>query len=488
MASYNTVITNEGAALLASVIANQGTLTFSEMRFSTTDYDGVEQTLTVGTFGGVFITAAAAGSVVDATTIKVAAQFDNSGIVGDHPLYSIGIVGTDGNTTALIAVCTTTNPDIIRAALTGVSTYAFNVNLAVSSTSNITVTGTTAAVLYDVDVVDTLISTATDKPLSANMGKKLADEKQDKTLATPITVDGTQETTVEGAFGALNTYSDKIKDNLTGHNLLDNGWFTINQRGFTSHTMDTTYFPTVDRWIGISSDYGGTLTLGASGINFNKEGYASPFYLTQKMEALAVGKTYTLSVLFSDGTIEHGTGIINSTSDKVDFEFSNSRGKAHTYYYAAWSQWLTDIIAYGGTNFTVRAIKLEVGSVSTLHLDVAPDVTLETIKCQRYLYRIRANEATAYIGIGYMNAIDQAVIIFPLPTKLAKNPTVTFSGILTIRIPSGSTATATTITTAYRTSNSIALFINVGASLTAGVPCIAILSTGGDYIDIASDL
>lgn len=122
MASYNTVITNEGAALLASVIANQGTLTFSEMRFSTTDYDGVEATLTVGTFAGVFITAAASASVVDSTTIKVDAQFDNSGIVGDHPLYSIGIVGTDGNTTALIAVCTTTNPDIIRAALTGVST------------------------------------------------------------------------------------------------------------------------------------------------------------------------------------------------------------------------------------------------------------------------------------------------------------------------------------------------------------------------------
>lgn len=176
MASYNTVITNEGAALLASVIANQGTLTFSEMRFSTTDYDGVEATLTVGTFAGVFITAAASASVVDSTTIKVGAQFDNSGIVGDHPLYSIGIVGTDGNTTALIAVCTTTNPDIIRAALTGVSTYAFNVNLAVSSTSDITVTGTTAAVLYNTDIIDTLNSTDATKPLSANMGHTLGEE------------------------------------------------------------------------------------------------------------------------------------------------------------------------------------------------------------------------------------------------------------------------------------------------------------------------
>ena len=216
MASYNTVITNEGAALLASVIANQGTLTLSEMRFSTTDYDGVEQTLTVGTFGGVFITAAAAGSVVDATTIKVAAQFDNSGIVGDHPLYSIGIVGTDGNTTALIAVCTTTNPDIIRAALTGVSTYAFNVNLAVSSTNNITVTGTTAAVLYDIDVVDTLISTATNKPLSANQGRVLADnlaaneESGAKNHADSSTATTQNESNNNGVF--TNTVADSYTD------------------------------------------------------------------------------------------------------------------------------------------------------------------------------------------------------------------------------------------------------------------------------------
>ena len=216
MASYNTVITNEGAALLASVIANQGTLTFSEMRFSTTDYDGVEQTLTVGTFAGVFITAAASGSVVDATTIKVGAQFDNSGIVGDHPLYSIGIVGTDGNTTALIAVCTTTNPDIIRAALTGVSTYAFNVNLAVSSTLNITVTGTTAAVLYDIDVVDTLISTATDKPLSANMGRVLNENVE----------------AIVDVYGAKNTWD--YTRFVTG-----NGGFTQNSGVYTNTLTDT---------------------------------------------------------------------------------------------------------------------------------------------------------------------------------------------------------------------------------------------------------
>ena len=251
MASYNTVITNEGAALLASVIANQGTLTFSEMRFSTTDYDGVEATLTVGTFAGVFITAAASASVVDSTTIKVDAQFDNSGIVGDHPLYSIGIVGTDGNTTALIAVCTTTNPDIIRAALTGVSTYAFNVNLTVSSTSNITVTGTTAAVLYDTDIVDHLNSTDATKPLSANMGHVLGEEVN----------------AIVNVYGAKNKLPNLMKKPYTDYG----GTFTPNSDGsvVVSGTVATQdiYCPLMGdvntRWIPTRGDYiatGGNVT------------------------------------------------------------------------------------------------------------------------------------------------------------------------------------------------------------------------------------
>lgn len=232
MANYTKTITNEGAALLASVIANQGTLTFNEFRFSENDYNGQESTLTEGTFLGVFITASAAASVIDSTTIKASAQFNNSTITGNHDLYSIGIVGTDGNTTALIAVCTTTDPDVIREPLTGTSTYAFNVNLTVSDTSQITVVGTTAAVLYDIDVVDTLISTATNKPLSANQGRVLADN-----LAAN-----------ENVYGAknLNSYPyDETTKSGSGVTFTDNGDGTITVTGtasadvqFTCHSID----------------------------------------------------------------------------------------------------------------------------------------------------------------------------------------------------------------------------------------------------------
>ena len=346
MASYNTVITNEGAALLASVIANQGTLTFSEMRFSTTDYDGVEATLTVGTFAGVFITAAASASVVDSTTIKVDAQFDNSGIVGDHPLYSIGIVGTDGNTTALIAVCTTTNPDIIRAALTGVSTYAFNVNLTVSSTSNITVVGTTAAVLYDTDTVNHLNSTDTKAPLSAYMGKVL-------------------------------------RDNLVNENLVDNAYFVgggsqqggqqypINNRGKTTYNTSGL---TIDRW---RLHSGGSFELLSNGLSNSNVG---TFWMTQYLsdEKIEIGETYTVSAIVN-GQIVEATGIIADTSTIIIATINTNEGSFSLHHSA--QGWYVSLIGYS-TAHLWTAVKVEKGSVSTIANDVPRPYAIELARCQ----------------------------------------------------------------------------------------------------------
>ena len=55
---------------------------------------------------------------------------------------------------------------------------------------------------------NSLTSTATNKALTAAKGKELQDNKQGKTLETAITIAGTQETTVEGALGAINDYVD----------------------------------------------------------------------------------------------------------------------------------------------------------------------------------------------------------------------------------------------------------------------------------------
>lgn len=228
MANYNTVITNEGAALLASVIANHGTITFTNLKLSENDYTGQEATLTEGTFDGIFANVSVASSIVDITTIKVSATVHGYNFSGDHNLYALGVIGTDGNTTALIAICTTTNPDVLR---DNSSTYAFNINLTVSSTSNITVVGTTAAALYTTDIVDNLTSTATDKPLSANMGRVLNENVE----------------AIVDVYGAKNQLDDDdylSLDNMdkSGHTFTSNNTDSRNYFDFTIDVWDGTTF------------------------------------------------------------------------------------------------------------------------------------------------------------------------------------------------------------------------------------------------------
>ena len=224
MYDFHTTITDEGAALLARIIANQENASFDEARFSDTDYTGQEQTLTSLTFGGVFDTNSVYAEIVDSTTIKV--SFSILTQAQPHDLYSIGIIMDDNGTDVLVAVCTTADPMPVQQGAG--NSYAFNVNLAVSSTSNITVTGTTAAVLYDTDVVDNLISTATNKPLSANQGRVIADN-----IAAN-----------ENVYGAknLNSYPYyETTKNVNGITFTDNGDGTITVSSGTASAATVFY-------------------------------------------------------------------------------------------------------------------------------------------------------------------------------------------------------------------------------------------------------
>lgn len=197
------VITDEGAAFLATIIAGQGTINFNSVKYSSTDYTASPQTLTKDNFAGVFATdSTPSASAASPSTISVRTAITNSGIVADTSLYSIGVIADDGNgNSALVCVCVTDTPDVISEDTGIPSTYAYNINLGVSSTENITVTGSVAGALYISDIEDSLTSTATNKALSANQGKALSDAKQNKTLSS--SVEG--ESTVEGALGALST-------------------------------------------------------------------------------------------------------------------------------------------------------------------------------------------------------------------------------------------------------------------------------------------
>lgn len=572
MANYTTTITNEGAALLASVIANQGTLTFNEFRFSENDYTGQEPTLTEVTFLGVFITASAAASVIDSTTIKTSAQFNNSTITGNHDLYSIGIIGTDGNTTALIAVCTTTDPDVIREPLTGTSTYAFNVNLSVSDTSQITVVGTTAAVIYDIDVVDNLTSPATNKPLSANQGRLVADnlaanenvygakniwniEKWlndigqaftksgdvytttisdartntnkcvfsdtdiEVTLSAELTASGSMQFYVElfdsndnnvGSISLSNptftgigckvrfnfnntgtvtltapmlrdarilddTFTPYAETNLqltrktsglSNENLLNNPWFTVNQRGAT--TITSGYG--ADRWKMVD---GSSATFSSSGVTMIAQ-------LNNYFENQLPNGVYTASIKYADGTIESGT--LTKSNDTDTIRFIQRAGL--TLGYAAASKFF---YIYTDVSTSIRAVKLEVGAKSTLANDVAPDYTTELLKCQRYFQRISALAGYAILATGVMDDATTLWGQIPLTVPLRATPTVSTAGTFNIR-HGGALQNISSITLDLRSPTMLSFFVTPSTNLTAGTPAQLLFNTTSTYIDLSADL
>lgn len=179
MANYNVTITNEGQNFLLKAVAGYDMI-ISDAKFSENDYVGQEATMTADDFGGVFKSVGASAILVDSTTIKITSGFDNDSFTEDHVLRSIGIFGEDRTwgyppyPPILVAVCTTTTPDIIPMKIfDSASTYAYNINLSVSDTENITIVDPQAAALYTTDVIDVLTSPATNAPLSANQGRVL---------------------------------------------------------------------------------------------------------------------------------------------------------------------------------------------------------------------------------------------------------------------------------------------------------------------------
>lgn len=161
---------------------------------------------------------------------------------------------------------------------------------------------------------------------------------------------------------------------ITNPNLLDNPWFTVNQRGDTSWSSYTGY--KLDRWF---------LDEGSGSINDGVLTHSNSYY--QKWEDDRVntilGKTVTMSWMFSDGTIgSETTTLPSSLTSSYVWPLNNS--------YVAIA-----LISNGSqmarvtAGTSLKAIKLELGSISTLAMDTAPDYATELLKCQRYFITLK---------------------------------------------------------------------------------------------------
>jgi len=168
---------------------------------------------------------------------------------------------------------------------------------------------------------------------------------------------------------------------ISNPNLLDNPWFTVNQRGFTSDSFSVLTY-CVDRWQATKDI---TLTTNGLTIAPNNGDVALRQTFELSFTDSLLNKTVCASALLSDGTILSGSANIG-TLDSLITLFNDAENSGLRFVILKPSSG-NIVCQYASTkSVTIRAVKLELGSVSTLANDIAPNYATELLKCQRYQY------------------------------------------------------------------------------------------------------
>lgn len=278
------------------------------------------------------------------------------------------------------------------------------------------------------------------------------------------------------------------KTALSNPNILHNPWFQVNQRSITR--VDTSNEFVVDRWkSSITASSSGTFTVNSNGTITIANTSESSISLYQKRTDTTFsrlkGRKVTLSVMLSDGTIYSGTGVVPDSgqinlfqNEDIIIILNETDNKIFSLYVC------------GGKTITIKALKLEIGEISTLAMDTAPDMSTELAKCQRYFLRIN-NEQTAPAYLGLAMAKESTLLTIQLPYNggmRIKTPSISSSqdAIIYTQSDSASGTNATDISGSYSSSNGRAMNLRGSGFTTGAIYAIYLASNG--YIDINAEL
>lgn len=211
-----------------------------------------------------------------------------------------------------------------------------------------------------------------------------------------------------------------LKTQITNPNLLDNPWFTINQRGQSTYTASGY---TADRW----KISGGSLELNNNGATFTTNAQYVMLEQYLPSDIFEVGKEYTISYKKTDGTYYAKTFTYANSASWATIWDNSINGWYSTYRTKNGVVELVVLDSRGSseTSVSLRAIKLELGSISTLALDTAPNYATELLKCQRYYQRWSFPQ---YYTIGAVSASDSWIVLFVPSQKMRVLPTVVTTG------------------------------------------------------------
>lgn len=268
----------------------------------------------------------------------------------------------------------------------------------------------------------------------------------------------------------------------TNPNLLDNPFFTVNQRATVSTSTANAYI--ADRWKVSGNTY--TWTYGRAALSVTNAAN-SLTYLIQPIETTLSddlnGKSVTFSVKVS-GTVYSTTFTWDKTARNSAITIPNL---SDIFFWYGGNGEVCLRFTAGGT-WTVNAVKLELGSVSTLANDAPPDYGTELAKCQRYFVRLQKSGSNdAPVGQGYSVNTTTARILIPLSVTMRTTPTVAYSGAVGL-VENGALRTSVSaITQGELFPNGF--WVSVAhTGLTQYAMAVLLIRSAATYIDLSADL
>lgn len=267
----------------------------------------------------------------------------------------------------------------------------------------------------------------------------------------------------------------------TGHrNLLDNPWWgsgeVVNQRGITGTPANNAYC--IDRWIYSASSGSNAISLGANGITFTPVS-GQYMWMEQHMANASwlTGKTVTGSIMLADGTIYSGAVTVTTGNDYMIF--NDDVG------FRLYLDTSNNVVLRVGTTKTIRALKVELGSYSTLANDVPPDYGEELRKCMQYFVRWWAEP----LGAAYISSsLNVAYMHINTGVHMRRIPTVSLSGAIQVLVAGGTIGVSSIEAFPALPTVGVTIKCNLSSSASVVGPASAYFNSIANYIDFSADL
>lgn len=252
----------------------------------------------------------------------------------------------------------------------------------------------------------------------------------------PVTRGGTGGATAEAARKSLGAAGN---ENLLGNWYLSN---PVNQRGATSYTavgfcIDRWSF---EQWSAISPtveirDGCVAVTCGCTASDTNTTKLRQTIDDPSRLD----GKTVTLSAKLKNVSVNGNPRLtIYYNGSKKDMNITSAHANSIISVTATLPTSLSSVYVAigndanasgkGGFDIEIEAMKLELGSVSTLANDAPPSYSEQLLECQRYYIRFSANGGGQWLMGGSNGNTAYLPLHLPVPMRGTAQPTLSWSG------------------------------------------------------------